>query len=76
MVRYSFPVGLLHSLLHAGLSRRTRTTLAYAKQCHASLVTFDRTLLSWLVNRVRLSVRAYSRECRIGLSVALFLQFA
>jgi hypothetical protein len=23
MVRYSFPVGLLHSLLHAGLSRRT-----------------------------------------------------
>jgi len=27
MVRYSFPVGLFHSLLHAGLSRRTRTTL-------------------------------------------------
>jgi hypothetical protein len=23
MVRYSFPVGLFHSLLHAGLSRRT-----------------------------------------------------
>ena len=25
MVRYSFPVGLSHSLLHAGLSRRTHT---------------------------------------------------
>ena len=27
MVRYSFPVGLFHSLLHAGLSRRTDTIL-------------------------------------------------
>lgn len=26
MVRYSFPVGLLHSQLHAGLARRTPTT--------------------------------------------------
>ena len=25
MVRYSFPVGLSHSLLHAGLSRRSHT---------------------------------------------------
>jgi hypothetical protein len=28
MVRYSFPVGLFHSLLHAGLSRRTDGPLA------------------------------------------------
>ena len=29
MVRYSFLVGLLHSLLHAGLSRRSDRRLAY-----------------------------------------------
>jgi hypothetical protein len=31
MVRYSFPVGLLHSLLHAGLSRRTDSLLLAGK---------------------------------------------
>src|SRR5450755_1755022 len=31
MVRYSFPVGLFHSLFHAGLSRRTRRLSAAQK---------------------------------------------
>src|SRR3954454_17956743 len=32
MVRYSFPVGLFHSLFHAGLSRRTRRSSAAQHQ--------------------------------------------
>jgi hypothetical protein len=32
MVRYSFPVGLFHSQLHAGLSRRTDSALACISQ--------------------------------------------
>ena len=38
MVRYSFPVRLFHSLLHAGLSRRTRRPSAASKQLLSAII--------------------------------------
>src|SRR5687767_15886610 len=81
MVRYSFPVGLFHSLFHAGLSRRTRcSSAAYylvpvINQSHTTNywppMNTDRRRF-WLKPQIRLSSQLAGTTLAIVSALPLF----